>query len=57
MGIACVGHLAMTTVVARWFEAQRGRAMAIAMMGMSLGTVVMAPTIGLLISMLAGACA
>ena len=49
LGIACVGHLAMTTVVARWFDAQRGRALALAMMGMSLGTVVMAPTIGLLI--------
>ena len=52
LGIACVGHLAMTTVVARWFEAQRGRALALAMMGMSLGTVVMAPTIGLLIGKL-----
>jgi len=49
LGIAGVGHLATTVVVARWFEAQRGRAMALAMMGMSLGTVVMAPTIGILI--------
>ena len=52
LGIACVGHLAMTTVVARWFVAQRGRALALAMMGMSLGTVVMAPTIGALIASL-----
>jgi MFS family permease len=49
LGIAAVGHLATTTVVARWFTAQRGRAMALAMMGMSLGTVVMAPIIGMLI--------
>jgi len=49
LGIAGIGHIAMTTVVAKWFEAQRGRAMALAMMGMSLGTVVMAPTIGYLI--------
>lgn len=49
LGIACVGHLAATTVLARWFTAQRGRAMALSMVGMSLGTVVMAPTIGLLI--------
>ncbi|MGE3692597.1 MAG: MFS transporter [Novosphingobium sp.] len=52
LGIACVGHLAATTVLARWFVAQRGRAMALAMVGMSLGTVVMAPTIGLLIKSL-----
>lgn len=49
LGIAAVGHLASTTVVARWFEAQRGRALALSMVGMSLGTVVMAPTIGFLI--------
>lgn len=49
LGIACVGHLAATTVLARWFTAQRGRALALSMVGMSLGTVVMAPTIGLLI--------
>ena len=52
LGIACVGHLACMTVLARWFVAQRGRAMALAMIGMSLGTVVMAPTIGLLIKSL-----
>jgi MFS family permease len=52
LGIAGIGHLAMTTVVARWFKAQLGRAMALAMMGMSAGTVVMAPTIGYLIEAL-----
>ncbi len=49
LGIAAAGHLASTTVVARWFTAQRGRAMALSMMGMSLGTIVMAPVIGMLI--------
>ncbi len=49
LGTASVGHLASTTVVARWFEAQRGRALALSMVGMSLGTVVLAPTIGFLI--------
>ena len=49
LGIACIGHLATTTVLARWFVAQRGRAMALAMVGMSLGTVVMARIIGVLI--------
>lgn len=52
IGIACIGHLACMTVLARWFVAQRGRAMALAMVGMSLGTVVMAPVIGLLIKSL-----
>lgn len=49
LGIAGVGHLTATTLVARWFEAQRGRAMALAIMGMSFGTIVMAPTVGMLI--------
>lgn len=49
LGIAGAGTLTSMTLVARWFEAQRGRAMAIAVMGMSLGTVVMAPLVGWLI--------
>ena len=49
IGIAGISALPVTTLVARWFAAQRGRAMAIAIMGMSLGTVVMAPTVGKLI--------
>jgi len=49
LGIAGAGHLTATTLVARWFEAQRGRAMALAIMGMSLGTVLMAPIVGMMI--------
>jgi len=47
--IAGVASLGAMTVVARWFEAQRGRAMAITVIGMSLGSVVMAPLVGWLI--------
>lgn len=49
LGIAGVGTLTSVALVARWFEAQRGRAMAIAAMGMSLGTIVMAPLVGMMI--------
>ncbi|MDG2003249.1 MAG: MFS transporter [Novosphingobium sp.] len=49
LAIAGLSVLPTTTLVARWFEEQRGRAMAITMIGMSLGTVVMAPTMGVLI--------
>ena len=45
-GIASFGAL---TLVARWFEAQRARAMAITVIGMSLGSVVMAPLVGWMI--------
>ena len=46
-GISSFGAM---TIVARWFQAQRARAMAIAMMGMSMGTIVMAPIVGWLIA-------
>ncbi len=46
-GVASAGAL---TLVARWFEAQRARAMAIAVIGMSLGAVVMPPIVGALIA-------
>lgn len=46
-GISSFGAM---TIVARWFEAQRARAMAFAMMGMSMGTIVMAPVVGWLIA-------
>lgn len=45
-GIASLGAM---TLVARWFEAQRARGMAITVIGMSLGAVVMAPVVGALI--------
>ncbi|RYG28242.1 MAG: MFS transporter, partial [Burkholderiales bacterium] len=43
------GTITMTLLVARWFVAQRGRAMALSILGMSLGGFVLAPLIGLLI--------
>jgi MFS family permease len=39
----------MTLLVARWFVAQRGRAMALSILGMSLGGFDFAPIVGLLI--------
>ena len=49
MGLAGVSQLGGLTLVARWFEAQRARAMALAIMGASLGSLVMAPVVGWLI--------
>ena len=46
------GTLSSTTLVARWFTAYRGRAMAIATIGISLGPVVVVPLIGLLLETL-----
>ena len=46
------GTLTSTTLVARWFTAYRGRAMAIATIGISLGPVVVVPLVGLLLEML-----
>jgi MFS family permease len=43
------GTVTAPTLVARWFSVYRGRAMAIAMMGVSLGPVIVVPLIGLLI--------
>ncbi len=42
-GMTSFGVMAMVT---RWFEAQRARALALATIGMSLGSVVMAPIVG-----------
>ena len=52
LGMGGVGTIGSLTIVARWFTAQRGRAMAISMMGMSLGTIVLTPLVGLSLSML-----
>lgn len=43
------GTITMTVLVARWFTVQRGRAMALSILGMSMGAFVLAPVIGLLI--------
>lgn len=44
-----VGTLTMSVLLARWFTVQRGRAMVLAAMGMSLGSIVITPVIGWLI--------
>ncbi len=49
VGLAGVSQLGGLTLVARWFEAQRARAMALAIMGASLGSLIMAPVVGWLI--------
>ena len=40
VGVSGAGTLGMTVLMARWFEAQRGRAIALGMVGMSLGGVI-----------------
>lgn len=47
LGMGGVGQIGSMTIIARWFAVQRARAMAIAMMGMSLGTIVLTPLVGL----------
>jgi predicted MFS family arabinose efflux permease len=43
------GSLSNTLLIARWFKAQRGRAMMIAGIGTSLGTMIAAPATGFLV--------
>ncbi|CAN7465413.1 MFS transporter [Phenylobacterium sp. LjRoot219] len=43
------GTLTMTVLIARWFTAQRGRAMALAAIGMSLGNITVTPLVGMVI--------
>ena len=50
-GLAGLSQLGGLALVARWFEVQRGRAMALAIMGASLGSLLMAPLVGWLIEM------
>lgn len=49
LGYLGAGTLTMSALIARWFTVQRGRAMAIASVGMSLGNVTVTPVVGLLI--------
>ncbi|HEX8056228.1 MAG TPA: MFS transporter [Novosphingobium sp.] len=51
-GMAGVGNLTSPTLVARWFAARRGRALAITMMGMSAATILVAPPVAMLIDRL-----
>jgi MFS family permease len=43
------GSLTNTLLIARWFTAQRGRAMMLAGIGTSLGTMIGAPAAGFLV--------
>lgn len=47
--IGGLGTSCCMTLVTRWFQAQRARAMAIVVIGMSLGAVIMPPVVGWLI--------
>jgi MFS family permease len=49
IGLTGGGTLTMTVLIARWFQAQRGRAMALMAIGMSLGGVLVTPAVGYLI--------
>lgn len=49
-GYLSAGTLSVTVLIARWFTVRRGRAMALATIGMSLGQVIVPPTVGLLIA-------
>ncbi len=51
-GMGGVGTIGSMAIVARWFQVQRGRAMAISMMGMSLGTILLTPMVGIAIASL-----
>jgi MFS family permease len=48
-GLNGAGFLTMTVLIARWFQAQRGRALALAAVGMSLGGMLGPVVAGLLI--------
>ena len=43
------GSLSATLLIARWFVAQRGRAMLLTGMGLSIGSLIGAPAVGLLV--------
>jgi MFS family permease len=50
IGIVGSGTLTAMTLVARWFTVHRGRAIAVTAIGMSLGSVVLPPLVGTLVS-------
>ena len=43
------GNMTMPVLIARWFEARRGRAMALGMMGLAFGAAILPPIVGFLI--------
>jgi len=50
-GVLGGGTISVSILLARWFTVYRGRAMALAALGMSLGGIVVAPVIGKLIEL------
>jgi MFS family permease len=52
LGITGMGTLTAPALVARWFAAHRGRAIAITMMGMSIATISAAPAVAWLIDLI-----
>jgi MFS family permease len=48
-GVLGGGTISVSVLIARWFKVHRGRAMAIASLGLALGGIVVAPIIGRLI--------
>lgn len=46
LGNSCSGFMAMSTVISRWFSKRRGTALGIAMTGIGVGGIVVAPLIG-----------
>jgi predicted MFS family arabinose efflux permease len=48
-GIMGAGTLTISVLLARWFVIYRGRAMTLAVIGLSLGSIVVVPIVGLLI--------
>jgi len=50
VGTAGIGFIPVSSVLTRWFIRRRGTAIGLAMVGISLGGLVMAPLVGLIIS-------
>jgi len=50
LAVQGAASLTVPTLIARWFNAQRGRAMALTILGMSLGGLVITPIVGALIN-------
>jgi predicted MFS family arabinose efflux permease len=49
IGFLAAGVASANVLIARWFAADRGRAMALSMLGLSFGAILIAPGVGLLI--------
>lgn len=51
IGYVGAGSMTMSVLIARWFVAQRGRAMALSSMGTSFATIAIPPVVGLLVNL------